>query len=272
MKRSPRRVIIKVGGSVLVDEGSFGPLAARLATYLIDKAGIERVYIVVSAMKGITDRLIDSMAPDADAKRLLRALLAGEAGAAVQSGPWDRPCRSLALLWGEIESAYLLKEAMSRIEMPAAVVTQLGQYPIVASGTYLRARVDLHDSRRRFASFDRMYRDQRVIILSGFGAVNGDGDPALLGRNASDYVAAILSQLDSRVDLVIFLKDVGGIYECFRTERQKLIASTSTEQLRAAPPDKVLDTRVLDMINCDFHVTGAEIGGGGTIVRRSRRE
>ncbi len=272
MKKSPRRVIIKIGGSVLVSEGSFAPLASRIAAYLNNNPGVERAYIVVSAMKGITDRAIDSIAPDPAAQHLLRSALTGEADDPGQTESWDRPCRSLALLWGEIESAYLLKEALSSIEMPAAVVTQLGLYPIAASGTYLRACVDLRDSRRRFTSFDRMYRDQRIIILSGFGAVNGDGDPTLLGRNASDYVAAILSRLDARVDLVIFLKDVGGIYECYRTERQTLITATSTEQLRAAPPGKVLDHRVLDMINCDFHVTGAEMGVGGTIVRRGRPE
>jgi len=265
----PRRIVIKIGGSVLQDENSFAPLAARLVSYLRDQPRLERAYVVVSAMKGVTDRTIDALAPDLNSRLLLRERLSGIKPRTGEADGWDRPSRSLNLLWGEIESAFLLKEAIERNGIPVGVITQLGLFPILADGDYLHARIDFRESRARFPAFDLACGEGRVIILSGFGAVNRAGEPVLLGRNASDYVAAVMSRLDKRIDFVLFLKDVGGIYEEFGTERQRLVERTSLSDLKAAPPGQVLDGRVLDAIRCDFRVTGAKIGRGGTVVRRA---
>jgi aspartokinase len=270
MNAAKRRVVLKIGGSVLPDEASFPSMAAHIADFLRAESGIERLYIVVSAMKGATDRAIDRLAPDPEAKSRLRRLLEGESGAFLLDVKWNRPRYSLALLWGEIEAAHVLSEALLEEGVRAKIVTQLGLFPIVVTGAYLRSNLDLAASRRRFTAFERIYRGERVLILSGFGAVNGRNEPALLGRNASDYVAAILSALDGKVDLAIFLKDVGGIFSCFQTNKQRLIRMTDVDRLRAACPEKILDPRVLDIIACDFRVAGSAVGSRGTLVRRAK--
>lgn len=270
MRAGRRRIVIKIGGSVLTGESAYAAAAAELAEFLGAEPGLERLYIVVSALKGDTDRAIDRLAPYPDAGFRLRRLLAGTAELDPADEKWNRPHFALSLLWGEIESAYVLADALAAAGVRAKAMTQLGPYPIVAEGAFLRSDLDLAASRRAFAVFDRACRNERVIVLSGFGAVNGRGEPTLLGRNASDYVAAILSALDGKVKLAVFLKDVGGIYADFRTRERRLIPATDINRLRAAGPTQVLDPRVLDIIACDFRVAGSPAGKAGTLVRRAR--
>jgi len=121
-------------------------------------------------------------------------------------------------------------------------------------------------SRRRFARFDRAHRRSRIVVLPGFGAANRDGEPALFGRNASDYVAAALSMFDPAVGRVVFVKDAGAIYESFETPGRRRIAVTDAARLRAAEFGRVLDRRVLEIIRCEFHVVGRDIREVGTVV------
>ena len=265
-----KRVIIKVGGSVLDDEPAYAAVASVLADYLRRSPDVERLYIVASAKKGMTDRAIDALAPNPDVRRRLRGRLAGESCGGADLEYWDRPRHALALLWGEIESAFHLAECLRLEGQQAKVVTQLGLYPIASRGPYLRAEFDLALSRRRFARFERAYRRCRVVILPGFGAANANGEPTLFGRNASDYVAAVLSALDPNVGLVIFVKDVGAIFEAFATDGQRKIAMTNIARLRASEFGRVLDRRVLEVIHCEFHVVGRDLRGGGTVVHPDR--
>jgi aspartokinase len=260
-----KRVIIKVGGSVLENEASYAAMASALSGYVLRSPDLERLYVVVSARKGATDRAIEALAPNPEVRRRLRGRLAGEMSEDPGLEFWERPRHSLALLWGEIESAFHLSECLRREGLPAKVVTQLGLYPIASRGRYLRAELDIGLSRRRFARFDQHHRRARIIILPGFGAANSRGEPTLFGRNASDYIAAVLSALDPSVGLVIFVKDVGALFEAFATDHQQKIESTSVARLRASRFSQVLDRRVLEVISCEFHVVGRDIGGG-TVV------
>jgi aspartokinase len=265
-----RRVVIKVGGSVLGDEPAYASVASVLADYLRRSPALERLYIVVSAQKGMTDRALEALAPDPENRRHLLARLAGQPAGDGGLERWDRPRHALALLWGEIDSAFHLAECLHLEGCAACVVTQLGLYPIVSRGPYLRAELDLALSRRRFRRFERAHRQSRIIILPGFGAANVRGEPTLFGRNASDYVAAILSALDPNVNLVIFLKDVGAIYEASVTGGQRKIAVTDIARLRAGEFGRVLDRRVLEIIPCEFHVVGPDMRAGGTVVLPAR--
>lgn len=265
-----KRVIVKVGGSVLDGEAAYAETASALSGYLRREPEIERLYVVVSAQKGVTDRAIATLAPHPAARRCLRGSLAGEPPPRAALECWDRPRRALALLWGEIESAFHLAERLALEGRRAAVVTQLGLYPLVARGSYLHAKLDLDGSRRRFERFDRAHRRSGIVILPGFGAANSRGEPALFGRNASDYVAAALSALDPAVGLVVFVKDAGALYEGFATGAPRKIAETGAARLRAAEFGQVLDRRVLEVIACDFRVVGRDIRDGGTMIRLDR--
>ncbi len=116
-----KRVIIKVGGSVLENEPAYAEAASALAGYIRRRPDLERFYVVVSAKKGATDRAIEALAPGHDIRGRLRRRLEGDLPGAGGFEFWDRPRHSFALLWREIESAFHLAECLSREGQPATV-------------------------------------------------------------------------------------------------------------------------------------------------------
>lgn len=260
------RVIWKVGGSVLAEPASYGVLAARIRRYLKQEPLVERLYVVVSAIKGSTNAAVAQLAPREADRETLTRILNGQPVDACGVARWDRADVAAALLQGEIDSAHILRAALAHEGVPARAVTQHdSDYPIVASGSYLRAEVNLAKSARRFAVLGKAAWRERVTVVSGFGGVNEAGEPVLLGRNASDYVAAILSVLDSRIGSVVFLKDVAGLYDGFGTADQRLIESIDADRLRTLDTGRLLDRRVLDIIRCDFRIAGAGLDSGTTV-------
>lgn len=264
-----RREIWKLGGSVLTDDAAFETFAARAAAKLEQDAGLDRLYLVVSARRGATEELIDATAETEEERRHLRAGLRGEKLEHLWRERFEHPAVAAKLLMGEVDAAHRLRRALVFAGVRAKLVSQFDYFPIVAIGGYLHAEVDLDRSRERFPLFDRICADRRVVIVTGFGAVTAAGDPALLGRNASDYVAAILSRLDPAVTEVLFAKDVAGIFENWRTGAQRLIERIDRAELGSRDFGAVLDRRVLEIIACPFTVTGAELVGGTQVLVRA---
>ena len=259
------RVVWKAGGSVLVDEDSFHRLAQRIDEFVADNVTLQRLYVVVSAMKGVTDNLISQIAPDPDSEFTLRQALQNHNF--TQNPPeFDNPLTAEALLGGEIDSAQRLQKALAARGLDSACITQLDPFPIVAGGSYLHAGFDIAASAQRFASFDRECPNVRVLIISGFGAVNAAGEPVLFGRNAGDYVAALLSALDKKVRQVVFLKDVGGIYKHFGTAVQRLVPTLAAADLSRIETGDLLDRRTLGIINCDFRIIDLHMSRGSLVV------
>lgn len=100
------------------------------------------------------------------------------------------------------------------------------------------------------------------MIVAGFGAVNSKCEPTLLGRNASDYVAAILTYLDDKVKRAVFAKDVPGFYDNFNTDDQTLVRDIDLSQFEKKQFDELLDRRVLEIIACDFTITSPKLHSG----------
>lgn len=261
-----RRVVWKLGGSVLENPDSYSRLAEVIKEYLQSSKKLERLYIVVSAMKGETDRRVETVAPGDSGRKMLADLLSGVICEVEAGVDLDAPCLTSFLLEGEMESARLLQRALKEQDLAAKVVTQHDYFPIVSSGSYFRGEFDHGLSSLRFAFFEKLTRDFQVVILSGFGAVNGRGEPVLLGRNASDLVAALISRLDQRVEEVVYIKDVEGIYENFSTPQQRLIQLIERSRLQSLGTGQVLDQRVLDQISCDFFVTDIKMERGTRVL------
>ncbi len=114
------------------------------------------------------------------------------------------PLASL-LLSGETESAALLALALGRAGLPAKILTprQIG----------LLTRGETHDAEPIWADTVRLRTEleNAIVVVSGFGGIDRNGDPTLLGRGGSDMTALFLAErLDARCILV---KDVEGLYE-----------------------------------------------------------
>ncbi|MBE1299186.1 MAG: bifunctional aspartate kinase/homoserine dehydrogenase I [Alteromonadaceae bacterium] len=80
---------------------------------------------------------------------------------------------------------------------------------VVAEGDYLDSLADLSASRARFADLNA--DAETVVIMPGFVAANEDGEKVTLGRNGSDYSAAILAACVDAECCEIWT-DVDGVY------------------------------------------------------------
>ncbi|WP_208293541.1 bifunctional aspartate kinase/homoserine dehydrogenase I [Zophobihabitans entericus] len=82
---------------------------------------------------------------------------------------------------------------------------------LLAHGGYLESTVDINESTRRIAQLN--IADDEVILMAGFTAGNDKGELVVLGRNGSDYSAAVLAAC-LRASYCEIWTDVDGAYTC----------------------------------------------------------
>ena len=82
---------------------------------------------------------------------------------------------------------------------------------LLAVGHYLESTVDIAESTRRIAA--SQIPPQNMILMAGFTAGNEKGELVVLGRNGSDYSAAVLAAC-LRADCCEIWTDVDGVYTC----------------------------------------------------------
>ncbi len=230
--------IHKFGGSSLADADCFERVAKlMLAT------GPGRVGVVVSAMGGMTDALLELVAlakrdDPAYAARLeaigrryaetVQALLGSDAGRRVLD-PWERDAedirdvlKAVALVrsaqrrshdvvagYGEIWSARLLAELLSALD-PSRGGTWIDARRVISvRETELGPTVLWERSQRNFNALVGADCSE-ITVVTGFIASDEEGLQTTLGRNGSDYSAAIFAALSHATELCIWT-DVDGI-------------------------------------------------------------
>ncbi|CAK9883977.1 MAG: Bifunctional aspartokinase/homoserine dehydrogenase 1 [Candidatus Erwinia impunctatus] len=82
---------------------------------------------------------------------------------------------------------------------------------LLAVGHYLESTVDIAESTRRIAA--SAIPAGSMILMAGFTAGNEQGELVVLGRNGSDYSAAVLAAC-LRADCCEIWTDVDGVYTC----------------------------------------------------------
>ncbi len=230
--------IHKFGGSSLADADCF----ERVADLALATASA-RVGVVVSAMGGMTDALLELGAlaerdDPAYAAKLedigrryadtARALLEGEARQRVLEA-WDRDAadirdvlKAIALVqsapqrsrdvvagYGEIWSARLLAELLQVLD-PVRGGNWIDARRVIAVRETELGPTVLWDRSQR--SFDAVVGADfsGIAVMTGFIASDEDGLQTTLGRNGSDYSAAIFAALAQASELCIWT-DVDGI-------------------------------------------------------------
>ncbi len=229
------RLVVKLGGSVLVTEQDY-VRHAKLIKELSDN--VDRIYLVVSAQKGVTDRLVANADESWSDKEKARYLLSGEFTSA-----------------SKIYRRLLAERVNVRMLMQGT-----GLFPIVANSSYLDADLHLSESLDRREVLDGL--DSKVVVLPGFAAENNSAEPVTLGRNSSDFVAGLVARVDPQVGEVVYVKDVPGVYD----DKGKVISSMSLREARQFGFNQLLDERVLEYACCDLRVCG--VGGEGSLIKR----
>ncbi|WP_392561442.1 bifunctional aspartate kinase/homoserine dehydrogenase I [Orbus sturtevantii] len=82
---------------------------------------------------------------------------------------------------------------------------------LLADGDYLESTVDINESTRRIKELNIAKND--IILMPGFTAGNEKGELVVLGRNGSDYSAAVLAAC-LRASCCEIWTDVDGVYTC----------------------------------------------------------
>lgn len=174
-------VVIKLGGSVLVNDASYSE-AARFLARRLQKRNEERLVVVVSARKGATDEL----------ERVARSTTA-----------YPNP-RTLDLLWstGEMQSVALLALHLEELGV-SAVALNIHETGLQFNGT--------EEIRFVRAEISRTLKDHMVVVTPGFFATCPRGSIRSLERGGSDLTAVLLANAlgAQRCELI---KDVPGYF------------------------------------------------------------
>ena len=276
-------VAFKFGGSSLL-----GAERMRHAAGLVRPAAqLMHVVVVVSAMKGVTDRLL-GIAQALGERKHERARLEAESvlrlhldvlsDLALDSDEHDRVARDLTSLardllhevsacrdgvpaataaelfdrlasFGERLSARLFAAALERSGVPAVPVSS-SEFMLTCD-TFRDAKPHLEQSKQRGRDILLpLLADGIVPVVTGFIGATPDGRITTLGRNSSDFSGAIIAHVVDADELVIWT-DVDGIYTANPNEsaQARLLHDLSYEDAHALALSgaKVLHPHVLPL-------------------------
>jgi aspartate kinase len=239
-KRKNSPIVMKFGGTSVGDPDRISQVAS-----IIERSLARRPIVVVSALAGVTDRLVElaEVAPQGDLRRVERRVLAlrrrhrDVAQALVKKPALLKPTlqvidakfrelsnvcygvlllrelsqRSLDLIssFGERLSSRILAAALEQRGVPSAYVD--ARRIIVTSDDHGAAHVDFKqtDPRVRRALKPLLTRG-RVPVVCGFIGATHTGVTTTLGRSGSDYTAAILGSAVGAAEIQIW-KEVDGV-------------------------------------------------------------
>lgn len=125
--------------------------------------------------------------------------------ALLKCAPDEITAKTLSM--GEYVSVNLFSEILTAHGQQNQIIDPVDY--ILAEGEFLDSIADVSASKARFA--DLSFTPEQVLIMPGFVAVNEEGEKVTLGRNGSDYSAAILAAcLDA--ECCEIWTDVDGVY------------------------------------------------------------
>ncbi len=272
----------KFGGSSL-----FGAERMLHAANLVRDAALDaQVVVVVSAMKGVTDRLLAiarsleaGCRTDArrDAEQLLHLHLQVLRDLQLEPQQHQRVERELHSLgqdflhdaspltqpsagmraalqdrlasYGERFSARLFAAALEKSGVPAVPVSS-SEF-VLTCETFRDARPQVDETRRRGREILLpLFQDRLVPVVTGFIGSTRDGRVTTLGRNSSDFSGALIAHVVDADELVIWT-DVDGVFTANPREsaEAKLLHELSYDEAHAlaAAGAKVLHAKVLPL-------------------------
>lgn len=277
-----RVLAFKFGGSSL-----FGAERMLHAANLVREAALDaQVVVVVSAMKGITDRLLaiarsleagcrtdarrdaeqllhlhlqvlrdlqlepqDQLRVERELHSLGRDFLHDACPAAQPSADMRAALQDRLASYGERFSARLFAAALEKSGVPAVPVSS-SEF-VLTCETFRDARPHVDETRRRGREILLpLFHDRLVPVVTGFVGSTSDGRVTTLGRNSSDFSGALIAHVVDADELVIWT-DVDGIFTANPREsaEAKLLHELSYDEAHAlaAAGAKVLHAKVLPL-------------------------
>jgi aspartate kinase len=241
--------VMKFGGGCLKSEKSFAQVAA------IIRAEKVRPVVVVSAVSGVTDFLLESILgaekSEKNIRGCLRALKERHAGLVKKimrnerirqetikrleaglkkveklltgiayTGEATAATRACVLSYGERLAAIILAAFLRDRGMESQSL-ESDKIGLVTDDNLENATVDLEEFKKNFVSTARFIRQSKAIpVITGFFGRTPEGKVSTFGRNGTDYSAAVVAYGLAASELEIW-KDVDG----FMSADPKLVAS-----------------------------------------------
>lgn len=237
-------LVQKFGGTSVGAPEKIGQVADRVRASR--EAGHD-VVVVVSAMGGETDRLVDlasRVSPQPDPREM-----------------------DVLLATGEQVTIALLAMALQERDCPARSYTG-GQVTVRTDSAFGKARIEGIDRER----IDASLAEGQVVVVAGFQGIDGDGNITTLGRGGSDTSAVALAAALKADECQIFT-DVDGVYTTdprVVPRAQRLDRITFEEILEMASLGaKVLQIRAVEFAgkyNVPLRVQSTFGEGPGTLI------
>ncbi len=216
------RIVMKFGGTSVGDIDRIKNVARRVKREV--ESGNE-VAVVVSAMSGVTNQLVDwckQIAPLHDAREYDAVVATGE----------------------QVTTGLL---AIALQELGVSARSWCGwQVPVLTDGVHGKARIKSIET----DDMVRRMQDGQVAVVAGFQGIGPDNRITTLGRGGSDTSAVALAAA-VKADRCDIYTDVDGVYTTdprIVTKAKKLDKITYEEMLELASVGaKVLQTRSVEM-------------------------
>ena len=229
-----KTITLKFGGSALANAETF----EKACQIILNNTRQSSCHVVVSALKGSTEKLIQICASAAsnqqaaleqldelleqhqqlasrllsaesvDAWRQETAVYVDQAQQRLGRQTLDGFDLAVVLSLGEKLSAALLAKALQRVNKNCNWLCSEGL--IKTRGPALDAKLDQAATQACFSAFNSDYPHGKISVITGFCASDRHGRTTLLGRNASDYSAAIVAKYTGSESLELF-GDTAGI-------------------------------------------------------------
>ncbi len=229
-----RTITLKFGGSTLNTADNIH----RVCQIILSRSANNNCYVVVSALKGSTERLIDickaAKASFDIANEKLLALVAEHQQLAntllniAHARAWNQEVS----IYIEVSQRRLQKPVQTDADiasilalgekLSAALISQTlkqegkncnwlcSESLIKTTGLILHARLDDKATQQCFSALHKEYPRLKITLITGFSASNKKAQTTLLGRNASDYSATIVAKYTSSESVELF-GDTAGI-------------------------------------------------------------
>ncbi|MEI6154622.1 MAG: aspartate kinase, partial [Deltaproteobacteria bacterium] len=237
-------VVQKYGGTSVKDVERIGNVAKKAIDY---KNRGDDVIVVVSAMSGETDRLLN---------------LAGN----ITTFPDEREVDTLISTGEQVTSALL---AITLKSMGHDAVSILGyQARIITDSSFGKARIDDIENEKIVSEL----KQGKIVVVPGFQGVDKEGNITTLGRGGSDTTAVALAA-SLKADLCEIYTDVDGVYTtdpniCEKARRLDTISYDEMLEM-ASLGAKVLQIRSVEFAkkyNVPLMVKSSLVEGKGTLV------
>jgi aspartate kinase len=218
-------IVMKFGGTSVANIERIKHVGTHVQREL---AAGHKVIVVVSAMAGVTNQLVDYCAQ-------MNPMVSDEARA---NG--DHVTSA-----GEQITSGLLALHLQSIGIPARAWCGW-QLPLTSDNMYTKARIETIATEAVLASL----RDGHVAVIAGFQGISHDGRITTLGRGGSDTSAVAIAAAFN-AELCDIYTDVDGVYTCdprIVTKARKLEKVSYEEMLEMASlGSKVLQTRSVEL-------------------------